>query len=98
MKVFGFKSNSVQEKIVVSDNIEVAEFKSKETSKKSLVSQDINIKNFKTTIEKLKTNDDLDLDKIEQLRAELNSKTITTDKIAESMINYLKNNSWHKHL
>lgn len=98
MKVFGFKSNSVQEKIVVPDSIPTDNFKSKESYKTPLVSQDINIKNFKTTIEKLKTNDDLDLDKIEQLRAELNSKTITSDKIAESMIDYIKNNSWHKHL
>lgn len=98
MKVLGFKSNSVQEKISISNNQEMDKFKSKELNKKSCVSHDINIKNFQDTISKLNTDDGLDIDKIEQLRAELSSNTITSEILAESMINYLKNNSWHKEL
>ena len=98
MKILDFKSTSVQEKISIENTIQNVKTKTNNNSNSALVSQDINIRNFKDTIIKLKVDEDLDVNTIVKLRAEINSNKISSEIIADSMINYMKNNSWHKKL
>lgn len=98
MKILDFKNNTVQEKISIGNTVQNIKPTSNNNSTSTLVSQDINIRNFKDTIAKLKVDEELDIDTIEKLRAEINSDKISSEVIADSMIGYMKNNSWHKNL
>lgn len=98
MKILDLKNTSVQEKFSIENTIQNVKTKTNNNSNSALVSQDINIRNFKDTIAKLKVDEDLDVDTIEKLRAEINSNKISSEIIADSMISYIKNNSWHKNL
>lgn len=97
MKILGFKSNSVSEKLDITTNtknINLAK-KSKEVSS---IPQNINIKNFDEVAAKIKVEEEIDMAKLDKLREELNSTPVTSEKLADAIINYTKNNSWHKRL
>ena len=98
MKILDIKTNYIQDKVAISHDIQNTNIKQKINSDSTTISQDINIKNFKDTIVKLKVEDDLDIETITKLREEINSNNISSETIAESMINHLKNTSWHRNL
>lgn len=98
MKILDIKNNSIQEKVAISHGIQNANIKPQNNSNSIKISQDINIRNFKDTIVKLKVEEELDIETINKLRAEINSNNISSEIIADSMINHLKNTSWHRKL
>ena len=98
MKILDIKSNTIQKKSTINENFGCIKVKEKRNSDSVLVTQDINIKNFKDTVVKLKVEEDLDVETIQKLRAEINSNNISSEIIADSMITHLKNTSWHRNL
>ena len=97
MKILGFKSTFVQEKNNVQGPIQKVE-STQLKSENSSVSQDIHIKKFDNINTNFIEEEELDAHTIEKLRKELQSGYLTSEKIADAMINYVKNNSWHKRL
>lgn len=98
MKILDIKTNYIQEKAAIGHDIKNTNIQQKINADSITISQDINIKNFKDTIVKLKVEDDLDIETITKLRAEINSNSISSETIADAMINHLKNTSWHRNL
>lgn len=97
MKILSFKNTSVQEKNnVTATSNKIAPVQKSTDS--TLVLQDIHLKNFKATAAKMTIEEDLDSATIEKLRQELSSSSFSTEKLADAMLNYIENNSWHKRL
>ena len=95
MKILSFKNNSVQENNTISNT--VAKIESRPINPGfSQSTQEIKLKNFSDTIAKLKVENELDVATIERLKNELSSNSITSEKLADAMIDYVKNNQWNK--
>ena len=94
MKILGLKSSTIQEKT----NLEITNKPFEPIKSKIIeptVSQDLSIISFKNFNLKF-VEEDLDAATIENLRAELNSNLVSNEKLADTMIDYVKKNSWHK--
>ncbi|MGU8834131.1 hypothetical protein ACSW8S_18400 (plasmid) [Clostridium perfringens] len=57
---------------------------------------DIQIKDFSHKVDSIKKDESLSLNEIEALRAELKNNPVTSEKLADALINYHKENSWQK--
>lgn len=97
MKVLGFKSNSVAEKLDITTNIKNTN-SVKNTNEVSTISESLNVKNFDKVASKINIEDEINMAKLEKIQEELKSSPVTSEKLAEAIINYTKNNSWHKRL
>lgn len=75
----------------VNENIQ-----NKKTYKNASSQVDIHIKDFSHKIDSVKRDDDLTLDEIEALRTELRNNPVTSEKLADALIGYAKENTWQK--
>ena len=97
MKILGFKSNSVTEKLDITTNTENIN-SVKKLNGVSSTSQKIDVKNFDEIAAKISIEEEIDMAKLDKLREELKASPVTSENLADALINYTKNNSWHKRL
>ena len=96
MKIFSIKNAFVSKNrnVNVSGVDELPKIKSSSTP--TILTDDISLKNFNPKSYKYEGDENLDLNIIEQLRAELSSGASSSEKLAEALMNYVEKNPWHK--